>query len=296
MARRRRETRIGPNGMICAAGTELISGSGSWAVTADGSTTGAVRRLVARSALAAARTDSRSQAGGPIGSRDSAMYGSTPPRSLISGCGCEQVSRCRATSIISPVSSAPRTKPEASSRMRSQVIAISSQTLLATRRWHGLDDLLAQCAQSQPHAAFHRAERGVGLVGDLALGQTVEVGQLDDLALGRRQNGECAPYLLGVPMAGNLGPDVGQGERSGKKFAVRLVAERNAFALPAHGIDGAVADDREQPAPDAALGLGVAGGIAPQAQERVLNHVFRQPGLGGDTQGKRIRHRVITVV
>src|ERR1035437_44376 len=118
---------------------------------------------------------------------------------------------------MSSASSAPSTKPEASSRTRSQVITMSGQTFLAVGRHRSaarlidvIDKLSPQGNQTQAHAALHCAERSVGLVRNLTLGEAVEIGQFDGLALSRRQNHERNSDLLRVQPTRNLGPDVRQ--------------------------------------------------------------------------------------
>src|ERR1035437_2603616 len=119
---------------------------------------------------------------------------------------------------MSAASSAPRTKPGASSRTRSQRMAMSGPSL-RTGGQHShpvagpignVEQLAAERNEAQSHAALHGSERRTGACRDLALSQAVEIGELDRFALGRRQSLECDPDLLGVEPAGNLRPDVEQ--------------------------------------------------------------------------------------
>src|SRR5450759_1558126 len=122
---------------------------------------------------------------------------------------------------MSFVSSAPSTNPEANSRTRSHVVvAISGQAFLGTgcrsRQGHFVEthELVAECGQHAPNSALDRAEGGVGAFGDLALGQAVEVGKLDDVALGGRQSRHGAPNLLSIKTSGDFRPDIGECELS----------------------------------------------------------------------------------
>src|ERR1035437_1162397 len=244
-----------------------------------------MRRRVVRSALAASITDFRSQAGDSTGSSDSARYGSTPPSSLTSGCAFWQESRWSWTAIISSASSAPSTKPEANSRTRSHLMAaISGHAFLGTggRRRHGhfveTNELVAKRGQSEPYSALDRAEGGVRAFGDLSLGQAIEIGKLEDVALSGRQSRHGAPNLLGINTSRDFRPDIGEGE-SGGHGLVGFLADGHACPLTAHCGNGAVPHDGKQPASHAALVLSISRGIAPHAQERILDDIFGQPRL-----------------
>ena len=67
-------------------------------------------------------------------------------------------------------------------------------------------------------------------------------------------------------------------------------------AAAADGVDRPVVDDRQQPRLDAARALDVAGGIAPRAEERVLDDVLGEGGVGRDAVGDRVGHRSVSVV
>src|SRR5664280_2730396 len=175
-----------------------------------------------------------------------------PPSSASSWCGLRQWSRWSRTAAISSGSSAPSTNPGASSRTRSQVMAMSDQTFLAggCRHTEGQEfgptvrvanELLAHGDEPEPHAALYGAQRGVGVGCDLALGEAVEVGELDDFPLGGRKRRQRLANLLGIEPAGHFRPDVGDSEGC-RKGVVRFVPQSHTNPLAPYGVDRSVAD------------------------------------------------------
>src|SRR2546426_972711 len=78
--------------------------------------------------------------------------------------------------------------------------------------------------------------------------------------------------LLGIEAGRDVGPEVGQLE--GRRRDILAFRQLGRRAATPDRIDGSVVDDREDPRLDAAPILDVATGIAPDAEEGVLNHVL----------------------
>ena len=106
-----------------------------------------------------------------------------------------------------------------------------------------------------------------GPLGDLLLGETAEVGELDRLALDVGQGAERVADRVRIEARRHLRPDVGQGERVGRRRR-RCSGSSVVGPPPPDGVDRAVVDDRQQPGLHAAASLDVAGGVAPRARGR----------------------------
>ena len=94
--------------------------------------------------------------------------------------------------------------------------------------------------------------------------------------------------------AATSAPDVGHPEL--RRRHVLAVGQLGRRAAPTDRVDGPVMDDREQPGLHAAASLDVAGGIAPRAQEGVLDDVLGEGRVIRDAVGDRVGHRLVAVV
>ena len=148
--------------------------------------------------------------------------------------------------------------------------------------------------QAEAHPALDRPQWRRRLVGDLLLGQPAEVGELDRLALDVRQRRQRALDGGGVEPGRDLGPDVGEPQRVGRReLDVGQLGRRPATA---DGVDRTVMDDGQQPRLHAAPALDVAGGIAPRAQEGFLDDVLGEGRVIRDAVCDRVGHRLVAVI
>ena len=149
--------------------------------------------------------------------------------------------------------------------------------------------------QPEPHPALDRPERRRRPLGDLLLGQARRSRRARSPRAGRRRGRPSAPRTVSASRPPRPRP------------TCRAAAARPAAAssrsgssvvgpAPADGVDRAVVDDREQPRLHAAAALDVAGGIAPRAEEGVLDDVLGERGVIRDAVGDRVGHGLVSVV
>ena len=86
----------------------------------------------------------------------------------------------------------------------------------------------------------------------------------------------------------------GSGQRGGRRQLD--IGQLGRRAAAADGVDRPVVDDRQQPRLHAAAALDVAGGIAPRAQEGVLDDVLGEGRVIRDAVGDRVGHRLVAVI
>src|SRR5215216_2923298 len=133
----------------------------------------------------------------------------------------------------------------------------------------------SQLMQTQTHAAFDRAERGPGALRNLLMRESAEVGELDCLALVRRQGRERVPYALGFDGCRDGVERLFSGCCEAKCDVVEGGVLQGAGVTAAPAVDGAVADDRQQPRAGRATARIEGIDPSPDGQERLLDDVRR---------------------
>ena len=153
---------------------------------------------------------------------------------------------------------------------------------------------LPQLVHSQSHAGFHGAERLSQLLGDLGLGQALEVGELDDLALVGREAGNGAGELF--PLLRRVERDVVVGDRGGAGGIDGV--ERGAMGRfpAAQAVDRAVADPGKEPGRGRSLRGILPARVLPDSRKDDLKHVLRFRTVSENAPGQGKRHPGIAVV
>ena len=160
-------------------------------------------------------------------------------------------------------------------------------------RWLALDlERAPQLLQPDAHPALHGAERNAHQRGQLDVGVPAEVRELDRAALRLRETLERGAHRLVLDVAlGGLRGVVIRGALGG-----RLKGRRAEGRLAPEDVDGAVVDDRHQPAADVAALAPVARRPAPGRDVRVVDDVLRGLALAQDPVGERVGQAAVAVV
>ena len=260
----------------CGGGTVVAAGAGA--------------SRSARSAAAAARIRALKR-GGRLDDRDALGQDRQRRRRAraISACASAQVARCSRTAAISSGSGhrARTRRPGRGRRRRSRVGPRVRIGVAGQGRAHR--------EQAEAHPALDRAERRAGPFGDLDLGQAAEVGELDGLALDVGQGGE---RLAGRSRRRGsrrprprrrAGGSCGGGTTSCSGSSVVGRRRRTASIARWWTIDSSQVFTLPRP-------VDVSGGIAPGAQERVLDDILGEGRVIRDAVGDRVGHRLVAVV
>ena len=131
----------------------------------------------------------------------------------------------------------------------------------------------AHLLQAEPDAALDRAQRRIGALGDLDLGQALEIGELDRLALRIGQRRHRAAHRVASSDRATSGQTSGT-VSAGSPASASGISSRRAAA--AHDVDRAVVGDRQHPGAHRSHGRPHSGGIAPIADKRLLDSVLGQ--------------------
>ena len=132
---------------------------------------------------------------------------------------------------------------------------------------------VAHLLEAEPHAALDGPDRHAEHLGDLAVAEAAEVGELDRSPLLVRQLLERARARRAPPRGAPPPRRCARGPRSAPRSLERL-APALVDGAPAQRVDRPVVDDAEHPGADAAARLVVAQAAAPDGQERLLRDVL----------------------
>src|SRR2546423_8701126 len=146
----------------------------------------------------------------------------------------------------------------------------------------------AQAAEGVGDPALHGAEREAGLLGDLAQAKALEVRQLDDLAVLRRQAPQGRRHLPAKE---------GALDRLLPNTLVELTGldrEARADGATALEVDDGVAGDAVEPGPEAGARVVEGVGVSPDAGEDVLHEPLGEAAgaegvEGGPVEIARVR-------
>ena len=131
--------------------------------------------------------------------------------------------------------------------------------------------------------------------GNLTLREPAEVGELYSLSLVPRQAVERCPQFLGRELLVHILPDFAQSPQ----FEV-IVEVHGSLAVPGTspvGIDGAMVDDRQEPAPDAALtAILKRCRPGPYLHEGILHGLLGCAGIAQDPVGEPERNPIVPIV
>ena len=152
-----------------------------------------------------------------------------------------------------------------------------------------------QAFEPAPHARLHCAKRLALARGDLSLGETPVVRELDRLSLDVRQTVEGGAHHL--TEQGNFFPATRVRVADIAGFREEMILADPGSMLPAaQKIDGAVPGDTNQPGSDRASRGVVVYGVPPALEEGVLEHLLRERAIPHDSEGQGEEDPRVSVV
>ena len=158
-------------------------------------------------------------------------------------------------------------------------------------RHRDLPEMGAQPAHREQRPGLHGAQRESGPLGDLRLGETVEVHPFDHLALLFGQRAERRSTSRRSPGRSIACQHVVDGILDdARPQSRRLLGTAPLRLLPSHGIDRPMVDGAHEPGADRPPGRVVAIRVPPDGEERFLHDLLRDLGLPDQPEGEGVGH------